>query len=69
MSGSAFCGWSVPSRQVWNPMNNPSVTIGVTTYNAQDTILDALNSAVNQTVEIAQIIVVDDNPATILFRL
>jgi glycosyltransferase involved in cell wall biosynthesis len=38
----------------------PAVTIGVTTYNAQDTILDALNSAVSQSVEIKQIIIVDD---------
>ena len=41
-------------------MNNPTITIGVTTYNAHDTVLEALNSAVDQTVEIAQIVVVDD---------
>ena len=41
-------------------MNRLTITAGVTTYNAQETILDALNSIVNQTVEIAQIIVVDD---------
>ncbi len=41
-------------------MNYPAVTIGVTTYNAQETILEVLNSAANQSVEIAQIVVVDD---------
>lgn len=41
-------------------MNKPSVTIGITTYNAGETIREALESALNQSVDIAQIIVVDD---------
>jgi glycosyltransferase involved in cell wall biosynthesis len=41
-------------------MAKASVTIGVTSYNASDTILDAVRSAVDQSVPIAQIVVVDD---------
>jgi len=41
-------------------MNRPTVSIGVTTYNAEDNIRDALQSAFGQTVPIDQIIVVDD---------
>ena len=42
-------------------MSPPMITIGITAYNAQDTILDALNSALNQSLDIVQLIVVDDN--------
>lgn len=41
-------------------MIRPTVTIGVTTYNAEDSIRDALHSALEQTHPINQIIVVDD---------
>lgn len=38
----------------------PSVTIGITAYNAADTIGDAIRSALAQTVRPAQIVIVDD---------
>jgi glycosyltransferase involved in cell wall biosynthesis len=41
-------------------MAKASVTIGITSYNAADTILDAVRSAVDQSVPIAQIVLVDD---------
>jgi glycosyltransferase involved in cell wall biosynthesis len=41
-------------------MANDSITIGITAYNAADTISAALGSALAQTVPVAQIIVVDD---------
>jgi glycosyltransferase involved in cell wall biosynthesis len=41
-------------------MSNPTITIGVTTYNAEATIVAALESALIQTLPASQIIVVDD---------
>src|SRR5688572_16355204 len=41
-------------------MTEKTVTIGVTTYNAEDTIQDALNSASVQTLQNTEIVVVDD---------
>jgi glycosyltransferase involved in cell wall biosynthesis len=41
-------------------MTSPSVTIGVTSYNAENTIRAALESAFGQTMPIKQIVVVDD---------
>lgn len=41
-------------------MNGETITIGVTAYNAQDTIAAALDSAIAQSVPIHQIVVVDD---------
>ncbi|MFT5663260.1 MAG: glycosyltransferase involved in cell wall biosynthesis [Gammaproteobacteria bacterium] len=41
-------------------MTYPSVTIGVTTYNAEDSIRDALQSVFGQTAPIAQVLVIDD---------
>ena len=42
-------------------MNNNLVTIGFTTYNSQDTIIRALNSALNQDYENIELLIVDDN--------
>ncbi|WP_296643806.1 glycosyltransferase family 2 protein [Roseinatronobacter sp.] len=41
-------------------MNSDSITIGITAYNAADTIAAALDSALVQDVPVAQILVVDD---------
>ena len=41
-------------------MNEDRITIGITAYNAQDTIAAALDSALEQDVPVQQIIVVDD---------
>ncbi len=41
-------------------MNTPLITIGLTTYNAQDTIQDALDSALSQNWPDFQIIIIDD---------
>lgn len=41
-------------------MNSDSVTIGITAFNAADTIAAALDSALAQDVPVAQILVVDD---------
>ncbi len=41
-------------------MKPNTVTIGITTYNAEDTVRDALQSAFDQSIPIAQIIVIDD---------
>ncbi len=41
-------------------MNEDGITIGITAYNAEDTIAAALDSALEQDVAVQQIIVVDD---------
>jgi glycosyltransferase involved in cell wall biosynthesis len=41
-------------------LKQPTVTIGITAYNAEDTIREALQSALEQTLPAHQIIVVDD---------
>ena len=41
-------------------MELPLVTCGFTTFNAQKTILRAINSAINQTYKNIEIVVVDD---------
>lgn len=41
-------------------MTFPTVTIGVTTYNAEETVREALQSALDQSVPIEQILVIDD---------
>ena len=40
--------------------NNPLVTIGILCFNAESPILNALNSALNQTYKKKEIIVIDD---------
>jgi glycosyltransferase involved in cell wall biosynthesis len=40
--------------------NTPTITIGITTYNAEATVCAALESALQQTLPASQIIVVDD---------
>jgi len=41
-------------------LRTSKVTIGITTYNAEETVRDAINSALSQTIPIEQIIIVDD---------
>ena len=40
--------------------NEPLITIGITSFNSEGNILRALNSAINQTWQNKEIIVVDD---------
>ena len=42
-------------------MNLPMVTIGMTCYNAEDTIIRAVNSALNQDWPNLEVVIVDDN--------
>ena len=41
-------------------LERPKVTIGITSYNAEKTIIRAINSALNQTWSNKEIIIVDD---------
>jgi len=43
-----------------NTMNEPLITIGIAAFNAEDTIIEALESAITQTWRNKEIIIVDD---------
>src|SRR5262249_22760162 len=59
--GAAQASWGIEHRfKKCGHLSNPLVTIGITAFNAEDTVARALSSALAQTWQPFEIVVVDD---------